>query len=95
MMRLATWVAAPMVQPGGLRLLPRACQHATPLLSTVRTTHSARSQAVLAGILVVLLIIDFMFLDDSSFLFDPDIKVSVAGLRGEGARLLTPEVTLK
>jgi hypothetical protein len=37
----------------------------------------------MASILAILIMIDFMFMDDSAFMFEPDIKVRARGpLRG-------------
>ena len=44
----------------------------------------------MSAILAVLIIIDFMFLDDSAFIFEPDIKVRGSGrLRWSGSLLMT------
>lgn len=38
-------------------------------------------------LLAVLIIVDFMFLDDSQFVFDPDVKARIATRAGRGGYL--------
>lgn len=53
-------------------------RHAPVVLNYVCSadTAFARVQATMTTILAILIIIDFMFLDDSQFVFDPDVKES-------------------